>query len=39
VNKPVASVPHPALLSFLHNKGVVFYSPDHFYDRIILDQC
>jgi len=27
-----------ALPRFLHNKGVVFYSPDHFYDRIILDQ-
>ena len=23
---------------FLHNKGVVCYSPDHFYDRIIPDQ-
>jgi internalin A len=27
-----------ALLRFLHNKGVVFHSPDLFHDRIILDQ-
>ena len=27
-----------ALLQFLHNKGVVFHSPDLFHDRIILDQ-
>ncbi|MFM7235292.1 MAG: COR domain-containing protein [Cyanobium sp.] len=27
-----------ALLQFLHNKGVVFHSPELFQDRIILDQ-
>lgn len=27
-----------ALLGFLHNKGVVFHSPELFHDRIILDQ-
>ena len=27
-----------ALLRFLHNKGVVFYSPDLFHNRILLDQ-
>ncbi len=27
-----------ALLRFLHNKGVVFHSPELFHDRIILDQ-
>ncbi|MFN7819132.1 MAG: leucine-rich repeat domain-containing protein, partial [Cyanobacteriota bacterium] len=27
-----------ALLRFLHNKGMVFHSPDLFHDRIILDQ-
>ncbi|MFN9242466.1 MAG: COR domain-containing protein, partial [Cyanobacteriota bacterium] len=27
-----------ALLRFLHNKGVVFHSPELFNDRIILDQ-
>jgi len=27
-----------ALLRFLHNKGVVFHSPDLFHNRIILDQ-
>jgi len=38
VNKPVASVPPSALLHFLHNKGVVFYSPDLFQESFILDQ-
>jgi internalin A len=27
-----------ALLRFLHNKGVVFHSPDLFHNRILLDQ-
>jgi hypothetical protein len=38
VNKPVASVPHAALLHVLHNKGVVFYSPNLFHESFILDQ-
>jgi internalin A len=28
----------PSLLTYLHNRGVVFYKPALFHDRIILDQ-